>query len=430
MRILLTGADGFIGSALAAALIARGHALTLAVRDVAGAARQWPGERVAAVDFAHDHRLDDWRPRLAGIDAVINTVGIFREQDEQTFEALHVRAPAALFEGCVEAGVRRVVQVSALGAAVDAPTAFLRSKYEADAALATLPLSSVVVRPSLVFAAEGASARLFLQLAALPWIPLPGNGRQCVQPIHRDDLVAALVELIEADAPPPLLAAVGPEPLTLRDYLTALRHGLGLRRAHFVPIPRRTMDLMATLGAKLHSPLVDREALEMLARGNCADAGDITRVLGRPPRHAVDFIDRYQASTLRDSLQLRWLLPLLRVSVALVWIVTGIVSLGAYPVADSLALLSRVGLHGPFALAALYIAAALDLALGIATLAVRNRRWLYALQALVIVGYTAIITLWLPEYWLHPYGPVLKNLPLLAVLWLLYALDREGGDRR
>jgi hypothetical protein len=48
----------------------------------------------------------------------------------------------------------------------------------------------------------------------------------------------------------------------------------------------------------------------------------------------------------------------------------------------------------------------------------------------VIVGYTAIITLWLPEYWLHPYGPVLKNLPLLAVLWLLYALDREGGDRR
>jgi uncharacterized protein YbjT (DUF2867 family) len=429
MRVLLTGADGFIGSALAVALIARGHALTLAVRDVPRMAQRWPGQQVVAVDFARDHHTDDWRPRLGGVDAVINTVGIFREQDAQTFDALHVRAPVALFEACVEAGVHRVVQVSALGAAADAPTAFLRSKHEADAALAGMPLSSVVVRPSLVFAAEGASARLFLQLAALPWIPLPGDGRQCVQPIHRDDLVAALVALAEAEAPPPLMAAVGPEPLTLRNYLAALRRGLGLGRARFLPIPRRAMDVVASLGAKLQSPLVDREALEMLARGNCADAGDITRVLGRPPRAAADFIDPNQASMLRNAMQLHWLLSLLRVSVALVWIVTGIVSLGLYPVADSLALLARVGLHGSIAAAALYIAAVLDFALGIAMLVMHKRRWLYALQALVILGYTAIITLWLPEYWLHPYGPVLKNLPLLATLWLLYALDGKDGAR-
>ncbi|HWI23780.1 MAG TPA: NAD(P)H-binding protein, partial [Lysobacter sp.] len=265
MRILLTGADGFIGSTLAAALAARGHVLTLAVRDVRRAAQRWPGRQTIAVDFARDHRVDDWRPRLAGIDAVINTVGIFHEQGGQTFDALHVRAPVALFEACVEAGVRRVVQVSALGAAADAPTAFLRSKHAADAALAAMPLSSVVVRPSLVFAPEGASARLFLQLASLPWIPLPGDGRQCVQPIHRDDLVAALVALVEADAPPRLLAAVGPEPLALRDYLAALRGGLRSGRARFLPIPLRAMDAVANLGAKLQSPLVDSEALEMLA---------------------------------------------------------------------------------------------------------------------------------------------------------------------
>jgi uncharacterized protein YbjT (DUF2867 family) len=429
MRILLTGADGFIGSTLAAALAARGHVLTLAVRDVRRAAQRWPGQQTIAVDFARDHRADDWRPRLAGIEAVINTVGIFHEQGGQTFDALHVRAPVALFEACVEAGVRRAVQVSALGAAADAPTAFLRSKHAADAALAAMPLSSVVVRPSLVFAPEGASARLFLQLASLPWIPLPGDGRQCVQPIHRDDLVAALVALVEADAPPQLLAAVGPEPLALRDYLAVLRNGLRLGRARFLPMPRRAMDAMANLGAKLQSPLVDREALEMLARGNCADADDMTRVLGRPPRAAADFIDPRQASVLRTAMQLRWLLPVLRVSVALVWIVTGIVSLGLYPVADSLALLARVGLHGTLALEALYVAAVLDLALGIATLVVRRRRWLYELQALVILGYTAIITLWLPEYWLHPYGPVLKNLPLLAALWLLHTLDGKDGAR-
>jgi hypothetical protein len=189
------------------------------------------------------------------------------------------------------------------------------------------------------------------------------------------------------------------------------------------------MDTIAAFAEKMHSRLVDSEALAMLAHGNCADADGIEHVLGKPPRPATEFIDPREAASLRASLQLRWLLPLLRVSVALVWIVTGIVSLGVYPVSASLDLLARVGLHGSLALVALYAAAALDLALGVATLAMRRRQRLYAFQVLVILGYTAIITVWLPEYWLHPYGPVLKNLPLLAALWLLHALDREEHTR-
>jgi uncharacterized protein YbjT (DUF2867 family) len=429
MHILITGAEGFIGSALAQALLARGHRLTLAVRDPQRATQRFPGQRVLAADFAIDHSPGAWRSRLDGVDAVVNTVGIFREQGAQTFDAIHVRAPVALFEACLNAGVGRVVQISALGAAVDAPTQFLRSKHAADTALASLPLSSTVVRPSLVFAPEGTSARLFLQLAALPLVPLPAGGAQCVQPIHRDDLVAALVALVEADTPPALLAAVGPAPLTLREYLAQLRHGVGVGRAHFLPIPQRLMGTIAAFVEKRRSNLVDRDALAMLAQGNCADADGIVRVLGRPPRPATEFIDPREAASLRAPLQLRWLLPLLRLAIALVWIVTGIVSFGVYPVSESLDLLARVGLHGSFALVALYVAAALDLALGVATLVMRRRQWLYALQALVILGYTAIITLWLPEYWRHPYGPVLKNLPLLAALWLLYALDREEHTR-
>jgi uncharacterized protein YbjT (DUF2867 family) len=425
MHILITGADGFIGSALAQALLARGHRLTLAVRDPRRAAKQFPGQRVLAADFAADHAPAMWRPRLEGVDAVVNTVGIFRESGAQTFEAIHVRAPLALFEACVDAGIRRVVQISALGAAADAPTEFLRSKHAADTALAALPLSSVVVRPSLVFAPEGTSARLFLQLATLPLVPLPAGGAQCVQPIHRDDLIAALVSLLETDAPPALLAAVGPAPLTLHEYLAQLRDSVGLGRARFLSIPQRVMDAIAMLAQRTRPGLVDREALAMLAQGNCADADGIVRALGHMPRAATEFIEPREAASLRASLQLRWLLPLLRLSVALVWIVTGIVSLGVYPVSGSLDLLARVGLHGALALTSLYAAAVLDLALGIATLGMRRRQWLYAVQALVILGYTAIITLWLTEYWLHPYGPVLKNLPLLATLWLLFALDRE-----
>ena len=126
---------------------------------------------------------------------------------------------------------------------------------------------------------------------------------------------------------------------------------------------------------------------------------------------------------LADHAELQWLLPLLRWSIALVWIWTGIVSLGLFPRADSLALLARTGITGVFANVALYAAAALDLVLGAATLLLRRRQWLWLAQFALILGYTIVITIKLPEFWLHPYGPILKNLPLLACIVLLYRLE-------
>jgi hypothetical protein len=127
-----------------------------------------------------------------------------------------------------------------------------------------------------------------------------------------------------------------------------------------------------------------------------------------------------------DWARLNWLLPLMRFAVATVWIVTGILSLGIYPVDASYALLARVGLAGWAATVALYGAALLDLVLGIATLVLRRRIGLWRLQMAIIVGYTLIITFALPEFWLHPFGPVLKNVPLLAAIVLLHALERRG----
>jgi len=110
----------------------------------------------------------------------------------------------------------------------------------------------------------------------------------------------------------------------------------------------------------------------------------------------------------------------LRISIAIVWIWTAVLSAGLYPVDDSLALLARVGVHGTLAVVALYLAAALDLAMGIATLALRRRRILWLVQLALIAAYTGIITLALPEQWLHPFGPVLKNLPMMAAILLLH----------
>ena len=111
---------------------------------------------------------------------------------------------------------------------------------------------------------------------------------------------------------------------------------------------------------------------------------------------------------------------------AVVWIVTGVVSAGVYPVADSLALLLRVGVDARFAPLLLYGAAAFDLLLGAGMLVLRRRRALYALQIALMLFYSAVIAWRLPEYWLHPFGPMLKNLPLLAALVLLWVLEEDA----
>lgn len=163
----------------------------------------------------------------------------------------------------------------------------------------------------------------------------------------------------------------------------------------------------------------------MLERGNTADARPLAAVLGRMPRAVEQFIEAERSGAVHARAVLAWQLPLLRVAIAAVWIWTGIVSLGLYPIEQSYALLARLRIEGPLATALLYGAACLDLALGIATLAVRDRRWIWRAQIAVMLGYTALISAWLPEYWLHPYGPLTKNLPLLAATWLVATLERR-----
>lgn len=427
MRVLVTGATGFIGRALVAALLRAGHAVVCASRHPPPAGGERPSCEPLAVDFAASPGVEWWLPRVAGIDAVVNAVGILREQDGQTFQALHAQAPTALFEACDRAGVPLVVQISALGADAGAQSRYHLTKRAADDALRKLPLRSTIVQPSLVYGAGGASASMFNGMAALPVLALPRGGTMQVQPVHVDDVVAGVLAAL--DAPPPrtaTIAFVGPEPMTLRAFLAALRRQLGFGSAlRVLPLPEGLFRRGASIAGRVPGSFLDGETAGMLLRGNTAPAAPFAQLLGRSPRPVSAFVAPERAGALRQEAVLGTWLPALRWSVALLWIWTGIVSLGLYPVADSLALLARVGLEGVPARVALYGAAALDLALGLATLLVpaRRRAPVWAAQLLLVAGYTGLITLFLPEYWLHPYGPISKNLPLLAAIALLWAME-------
>jgi uncharacterized protein YbjT (DUF2867 family)/uncharacterized membrane protein YphA (DoxX/SURF4 family) len=423
VNVMIVGATGFIGARLVQACLAAGHGVVCAGRS---ASPQGPRCAHLSLDYAALPPAEVLVHSLRGVDVVVNAVGIIREGRGRTFEALHVRGPAALFAACVTAGVRRIVQISALGADERAESRYHRTKLAADRALAALPLDWAIVQPSLVYGAGGASARLFETLASLPLIPLPAGGVQRVQPVHVEDLVAALLRLIESPATLRcVLPVVGPIPLSLRQYLLELRAALGLAPGRTIAIPRPLVAAAARLGDYLPAAPLDRETWAMLERGNFANPAPLESLLDRPALPVARFVSAERRTERGVAASLRWLAPLLRAAVAVMWIVAGVVSLWLYPVERSLALLGQVGIPPGLAPVALWGAAALDIVFGLLTLWPRRARWLWTLQILVVLGYTAIISCWLPGLWLEPFGPVAKNLPILALLLTLRELERR-----
>lgn len=425
MRVLITGAAGFIGSAFARALSLQGHRLVCCIhRDTRRALP--PGVEQLRVDYMRDLTPDVWRPRLAGIDAVVNAVGILRETPTASFAALHHLAPAALFRACHQAGVGRVIQVSALGAGGQADDAWVsdyhRSKWAADDALCDCDLDWTIVRPSVVFGSGGASSALFLKLASLPVVPLVGRGQSQLQPIHIDDLVETMLRLLEPGCGHrAIVPAVGPVRMTLRQMLALYRRAIGMRPAPMLSIPLPVVRLAARVGDRLRDSALTSDTLQMLLRGNSASVGPITRLLGRPPRAPEGFVAVDAAASLRLQAVWSWLRTLLTLSLALVWICAGVVSW--FFAADyGLGLLARLGLDGPWAAIGLLGACVVDVSLGVWTLLWPGRR-LWAVQLSVMLFYSVALTLVAPELWTDPFGPLVKNLPLGLLLLGLLSLE-------
>lgn len=121
---------------------------------------------------------------------------------------------------------------------------------------------------------------------------------------------------------------------------------------------------------------------------------------------------------------------LLRFSIAFIWLWTGIVSLWLYPVEGSLELLAPIGITAPAGIWLIYLVAGFEILMALAMFANLWVRQLAALQILMVVTFTVILTLFLPQQWLHPFGPVSKNIPLLAATAILYHWEGERKLKR
>jgi uncharacterized protein YbjT (DUF2867 family) len=284
MDILLCGASGFVGRHLEAALTAAGHRVVRAVR------RKEHAEDMI-IDYAADSSAAVWLPRLSGIEGVINAVGVLRDSRAQPMTSLHSATPRALFAACQIAGMRRVIQVSALGVESCLDTAYMRTKREADGFLQTLDLDWVILRPSLVYGEDGASARMFRLLTRLPVIALPGRGDMTVQPVHINDISAAVVKLFESNTvTQTVINCAGREAISYREMLASYRRQQGGHYTLWLSVPWWLMQLAARFAQIFKGSPLEPQTLEMLKLGSHGNIAAFSALLGRPPRDISTFI--------------------------------------------------------------------------------------------------------------------------------------------
>lgn len=427
MHILITGANGFIGGHLLQAMLDLGHRVSGCVRDPHRARHRWPRVHFLQADFSKDVNVADWLPRLHDVDLIINAVGIIREQGTQRFDLLHRDAPIALFRACVEAGVKRVIQISALGADETAFSHYHLSKKAADDALTQLDLKWTILMPSIVYGPGAKSMAFFKAMACLPFIPLVERGEQPIQPIHIDDLTLAVAHIVASDGVVGRrLQLVGPEPVTLKRLFGALRQWLGFGPPRFLSFSYATSLRLARLGGFLGDTPMNGDAVAMLQRGNTGEVAQFVDTFGFLPKNLEQVLHETPAQeTDRWHGGLYFLRPLLRLSIAFVWLFTGLISAFVVPQETSYGLLAKAGIAGIWAPFMLYGAAAVDILLGLAVLGRLRVGLTGIVQILLIFVYTLIISFSQPEQWLHPFGPVTKNAPMIVAILIMMVLERR-----
>jgi uncharacterized protein YbjT (DUF2867 family) len=417
VRVLIVGASGLVGSALAGRLAAQGHFVVSVTRS--GGKTGLVDAVAVQMDVAAATEAPDWLPILTEVDAVVNCAGVLQDSPGDSTTGVHVKGISALFQACELAGVRRVVHVSAVGVDRETPTEFSRTKLAGDKALMERDLDWVILRPSVIVgrAAYGGSA-LLRGLAALPIQPvMAGTGP--LQIVHLDDVVDSIVFFLRPDAPArQVFDLVGPRSWSFEEAVRLFRHWLRWPAARAWQVPGalaavlyKAGDLVSLLGWR---PPIRSTARREIVRG----------AVGNPePLAAIGIRARdLEASLVAEpaSVQERWfarlyfIKPLLFVVLVLFWVSTGLISLG--PGWDiGMGLMREGGVSELIGTLAVVSGALVDIAIGLA-IAYRptSRYGLFAALTISII-YAIIGTILVPRLWRDPLGPMLKIWPVMVL---------------
>jgi uncharacterized protein YbjT (DUF2867 family) len=260
--LLLTGGTGFVGGHLLRRLRVDGRDVRCLVRD---------SGRAAGLDceLAEGDVTDPASLRRAvdGCDTVIHLVAIRQGRPEE-FERVMTQATRDLVSAAEDAGVKRFVLMSALGTSEASKdlVPYYGAKWEMERAVQGSGLRHVIFRPSFVFARDGGILPTFRRIARLaPVTPIPGAGRQRIQPIWIDDVAEYFARSLDLDAATDRTFELGgPDVVSWNELWERLKRALGVRRPSLhVPMP--VMRAQAVLVERLPGDVpLTRDLLKML----------------------------------------------------------------------------------------------------------------------------------------------------------------------
>ncbi|MFN2433379.1 MAG: complex I NDUFA9 subunit family protein [Gemmatimonadota bacterium] len=269
--LTITGGTGFVGSRIALRALEGGRRVRVLARRP-GEARELAaaGAELATADVLD---RDSLQRGFEGADEVIHLVGIIVERGTSTFEAIHDRGTKHALEAARAAGVRRFVHMSALGARAGAASRYHASKWRGEEAVRASGLEWTIHRPSVVYGrGDGFLSRFVALIRRSPVVPIPGDGRNLLQPVWVEDVAACFVQSLErSGARERVFELGGPRAHTLNEIVEQVMRALGARRRTVhVPIPLLRLNA-AALERLLPNPPVTRDQLLMLREDNVCD---------------------------------------------------------------------------------------------------------------------------------------------------------------
>ncbi len=277
--VTVFGGSGFIGRHLIGRLARQGWIVRVAVRRPSRAGFLKPMGEVGQITPIRAPIQDQIavESAVAGADAVINLVGVLYERGAQTFDAVHALGAQAVATAAAAAGVTRLVQISALGADLQGPADYARSKGAGEAAVRTAFPSAVILRPSVVFGPEDGFFNRFAMIARIsPVLPLIGGGGTRFQPVYVGDVADAIAKSVTDPACAGRTYELGgPHIYTFKELMELLLRQIHRRRL-LVPWPFALAELQAVLFELLPVPPLTRDQVRMLRRDNVVTEGALT----------------------------------------------------------------------------------------------------------------------------------------------------------
>jgi NADH dehydrogenase len=290
MKIFIAGGTGFVGGHLVSELLNRDHSARLLVHR-----RSAPLEGIEQSE-GDITRLDSFEQQLAGCDAVINLIGIIREFPARgiTFEKLHVQATANLLSAAKKHGIRRYLQMSALGTRADAVSKYHKTKWLAEEQVRPSGLDWTIFRPSLIFGPKDAFVNMLAaQLRRAPVMPIIGSGAYRLQPIHAEDVARCFALALEK---PETVGHVynlcGDDRMSYVDLLDSIAVAMGRPKPFKPRAPLGLMKLIIPIMQNVPQFPITMDQLQMLFEESVCD-GSWQKVFGFEPRGFKEGIGEY-----------------------------------------------------------------------------------------------------------------------------------------